>query len=172
MMSIIVRYSNGSQDQKWLLNQCFAKVALNLDKYDINQPFKSWMSRVMVNEILDHKRKEKRREVAESKYSRDKNHTITFNSGERDLQLNDLLSLLDKLPPQTKMVFNMYAIDGFKHREIAQKLKISVGTSKWHLAQARKQLQELIQAVEELPEEFNPNPALENGYKTKLFNKQ
>jgi len=144
MMSIIIRYSKGNEDTKWLLNQCFSKVVLNLHKYDMGQPFKAWMSRVTVNEILDQLRKDRRRSKAMDGYQTSGRLQVTYNNGEHNLQLEDLMMMLDTLPKKSKMVFNLYAIDGFKHREIAEKLKISAETSKWHLANARKLLQQKI----------------------------
>ncbi len=151
MMSIIVRYSNGREDCNSLLNQCFTKVVLNLHKYDLNQPFKAWMSRVTVNELLDQIRKDKRRDHAENGFRASDRSFTTYNRGEQDLQLGDLLTLLDCLPDKTKTVFNLYAIDGFKHREIGEKLKISTETSKWHLSNARKILKQKLQELDKTP---------------------
>jgi RNA polymerase sigma-70 factor (ECF subfamily) len=61
-----------------------------------------------------------------------------------NLQAEDLYRLIQKLPASSRSVFNLYVIDGYKHKEISELLDISVGTSKWHLSNARKELQELI----------------------------
>jgi RNA polymerase sigma-70 factor (ECF subfamily) len=61
-----------------------------------------------------------------------------------NLQVEDLYRLIQKLPASSRSVFNLYVIDGYKHKEISDMLDISVGTSKWHLSNARKELQELI----------------------------
>ena len=62
---------------------------------------------------------------------------VTLN----EMAIDELLKIIDSISPISKVVFNMFAIDGFSHKEIAEKLNISVGTSKWHLASARKQIQ-------------------------------
>jgi len=145
MMSIIIRYANGPDDEKWLLNICFSKVALNLHKFDQNQPFKAWMKRVVVNEILDDLRKRKRQQkIRNSVHDSNGFAKNIHNTGEQKLHLEDLLSLLNKLPKQSKLVFNLFVLEGFSHDEIAKKLRISNGTSKWHLSNARKLLQGML----------------------------
>jgi RNA polymerase sigma-70 factor (ECF subfamily) len=61
-----------------------------------------------------------------------------------NLQAEDLYKLIQKLPASSRSVFNLYVVDGYKHKEISEMLHISVGTSKWHLSNARKELQEMI----------------------------
>ena len=151
MMSIVVRYAQSDADVDILLNQCFTKVALNLDKYDTSKPFKTWMSRVTVNELLDYIRKNKRRNLAERAYQTRGLEQVTYNRGESNLQMGDLLKLLETLPVKSKMVFNLYVMDGFKHREIADKLNISAETSKWHLANARKILTQKLAVLNTKP---------------------
>lgn len=70
-------------------------------------------------------------------------HT-TWNDAEHQLNAQYLESLLRRLPPVTQQVFNLFALDGFSHREIGEMLDMSEGTSKWHVSFARKQLQSWI----------------------------
>ncbi len=64
------------------------------------------------------------------------------------MDVTGLLHLVRQLPPATQAVFNLYVIDGYNHKEIGQLLNISVGTSKWHLSEARKSLQQMIRSQE------------------------
>ena len=64
-----------------------------------------------------------------------------FNDGLNELSISELMQIIDTISPISKVVFNMFAIDGYSHKEIAEHLGISVGTSKWHLSSARKQIQ-------------------------------
>ena len=64
-----------------------------------------------------------------------------YNDGLNNMSISELMSIIDTISPVSKVVFNMFAIDGFSHKEIADHLSISVGTSKWHLSSARKQIQ-------------------------------
>lgn len=66
-------------------------------------------------------------------------------NGLTNLYFKDLIHLLDQLPPATKKVFSLYAIEGYKHQEISDMLQISTGTSKWHLANARNKLKSLLE---------------------------
>ena len=66
---------------------------------------------------------------------------IDWNEAEQRLHVQYLETLLRQLPPMSQKVFNLFAVDGFSHREIAEMLHISEGTSKWHVSQARRQLQ-------------------------------
>ena len=70
------------------------------------------------------------------------------NTALQDLHLEDLLKLVQALPTMTKAVFNLYVFDGFSHREIADKLKMTEATSRWHILNARKQLQVKVKALE------------------------
>ena len=64
-----------------------------------------------------------------------------FNDGVNSLSVSELMKLIDTISPISKLVFNLFAIDGYSHKEISEELGISVGTSKWHLSSARKQIQ-------------------------------
>jgi RNA polymerase sigma-70 factor (ECF subfamily) len=71
--------------------------------------------------------------------------TLSYDSsGLQNLMVEDLYKLLDALPDSTRIVFNLFAIEGYKHEEIADLLKISAGTSKWHVNQARTILKSLL----------------------------
>ncbi len=147
IFNIVVRYMPDHGDQSWMLNKCFAKIALNLHHYDPHQPFHAWMRRVVINEILDYLRKQSRRKRAESAAIHNTPHQPPTNNGIDQLELQDLLRLIHRLPQRTREVFNLYAIDGYKHDEIAKMLHISVGTSKWHLNHARTLLQQWIRQL-------------------------
>jgi RNA polymerase sigma-70 factor (ECF subfamily) len=110
--------------------------------------FEAWLRRIAINYIIDEFRSQKRyKEVFDF---RDVTPEEMHPTGEELNQKHseeELLVLIDKLPPVSRTVFNLYAIDGYKHEEIAQLLGISLGTSKAHLFKARKKLKELLQSV-------------------------
>ena len=72
-------------------------------------------------------------------------HDIDWNVGEQKLDADELFEILKSLPPMTEKIFNLFAIDGYKHKEIAELLAISEGTSKWHVSDARKKLKAVLQ---------------------------
>lgn len=155
LMSIANRYSNNRQDAVSLVNLGFLKIITNLGKYKEAIPFKSWISRVMINSIIDEYRKSKKyREniLLSNDGSLDnyEEHLQIPNLGEQDVDAEELLTRIRALPEVTGKVFNLYAIDGYNHREIAGMLKISEGTSKWHLHFARKKLKHFLATTRRL----------------------
>ena len=70
-----------------------------------------------------------------------------YNDGINNLSIEELMGVIGEISPVSKAVFNLFVIDGFSHKEIADKLNISVGTSKWHLSSARKQIQSRLKEV-------------------------
>jgi len=141
-MTICSRYATDLDDAKEIFNDGFMKVFKNLDKYSPDRPFKFWLKRILVNTSIDRWRQLQKRplilditKVAEPGKS---DHIVEH------LSYQDLMKLVQKLPPAYKMVFTLYVVEGFKHAEIAEKLNIKVGTSKSNLVKARLKLQGLI----------------------------
>lgn len=74
-------------------------------------------------------------------------HPVNFNEAAQCLEAEELEKMIQRLPDMSRKVFNLYAIDGYSHKEIGEMLNISDGTSKWHVSFARKSLQEMIREV-------------------------
>ncbi|MDB5120354.1 MAG: polymerase subunit sigma-24 [Sphingobacteriales bacterium] len=141
-MGICLRYSQNRSSALEILNSGFLKVFVNLEKYKNHIPFKAWLGRIMINTAIDHYRSElKFAHIQELSDEHDLGEVPVIES---KLNYNDLLLLIQSLPNAYRTVFNLYAIDGYNHPEIASMLNISVGTSKSNLFKARKKLQELI----------------------------
>ncbi|AOM79544.1 RNA polymerase sigma factor [Pedobacter steynii] len=141
-MGICKRYAINDVDAAEVLNTAFLKVFNHIEKYDANKPFKAWMAKIMANTAIDHYR-------AKLKFSMhdDINEYGHIGQGAAvydQLAYDDLLSLIQTLSPAYRIVFNLYAIDGYSHEEIAETLNISVGTSKSNLSRARQKLQEKL----------------------------
>lgn len=141
-MSIALRYGRDRQEAEDIMQEGFFKVFTGIDKYDSNLPFKKWLRRVLVNAAIDYLRRYKRQteELSEELPTSE----IAGNDGWDQLQYEDILKGVRTLSPAYRLVFNLYAIEGFKHREIAEQLSISVGTSKSNYAKARLQLQRYL----------------------------
>lgn len=141
-MSISLRYGRNRQEAEDILQEGFFKVFTGLDKYDSNLPFKQWLRRVLVNAAIDCLRRYKHtpEELREDLV----NAEATDNEGWDQLQYQDVLKGVHALSPAYRLVFNLYAIEGYKHREIAEELSITVGTSKSNYAKARLQLQHYL----------------------------
>ena len=154
LMSIAFRYYKNQDDAMAVLNMCFYKVLKGLKVFVVKNDasvFKPWMSRIMINTIIDEYRKDKKRnevihplEVAETRIMI---NDSDYNSIEDYIQAEELQRMLNTLPNLQQKVFNLYVIDGYRHKEIADLLSISEGNSKWNLSVARKELKRLVKEV-------------------------
>lgn len=146
LMSICVRYTRQQDRAKEVLNIGFYKILKNLDKYDLNAPFKPWARKVMINTLINEFKKQKIHygnmvyvdTYFDNEAYSDMNEAITKSNAQ------EIYDFISKLPPASQQVFNLYFIDGYKHREIADLLSISEGTSKWHLNNAREMLKQML----------------------------
>ena len=148
LLGICLRYMSSRDEAKEVLNQGFYKILTNISKYDEGQSFKAWSSKVMINTIIDVVRKKKRYFRFFENFDMLVEHEIVnasvYNQADLMFDAEDLEQLLYKLPNMSRTVFSLFAIDDYKHSEISKMLGISVNTSKWHVASARKKLQGLI----------------------------
>lgn len=116
----------------------FAKAFKNLNTYNNQGSFEGWLRRIMVRECIDFLRAKKTINYSTEEISTtDTPSVLPYNS----LAVNELQELIDQLPDGYRIVFNMFAVEGYKHQEIAEILGIDVNTSKSQLYKARKQLQ-------------------------------
>ena len=147
LMSICLRYSRDKDSASEMLNSGFLKILNNLSSYKPEVPFKAWIRRIMVNTLIDEYRKNKREKekvtYVEEYY--DNSDFSEVNEALSRINYNQLLEHINRLPEATKKVFNLFAIDGYSHKEIGVLLQISEGTSKWHLNAARQKLKEYIE---------------------------
>lgn len=148
-MSICLRYTNDSDEAQEILNDGFMKVFTKIHTYNAERPFIFWLRRIMINTSIDYYRKQPK-----DVYSIEIEEVRTLSSSQADaideISEQDLLKLVQDLPPSYRTVFNLYVLEGFKHEEIAQKLGIHVGTSKSNLAKARKHLQKKLKILEKI----------------------
>lgn len=149
-MRVCGRYASNKEDAVILFNNGFLKILNGLEKYDVDIPFDQWSKRVMVNSIVDEFRKN--RSYKEQMVFKDwqgddaQEQYIDENKADAKYDLEGIMQLLQSLAPATSKIFNLYAVDGYSHKEISEMLKISEGTSKWHLSEARRILREKIEA--------------------------
>jgi RNA polymerase sigma-70 factor, ECF subfamily len=141
--SICLRYAANQEEAEEMVNDGFLKVFTNLKKYDRNQSFKAWLRTVFVNNAIDYYRKNNKFNSQTSGIENVEVESFDIDiiskiSGE------EILALVQRLSPVYKMVFTMYVIEGYNHREIGEKLGIQEGTSKSNLRDARQRLQAMI----------------------------
>lgn len=142
-ISIAKRYAQDESEAKEILQESFIKVFSKLDKYDTSQAFKPWFRVLVVHTAIDFLRRNKRLTAIDD-VTEIKTQNFDENLGWDHLVYEDVIKEVQKLSIAYRTVFNLYAIEGFKHHEIAEKLDISVGTSKSNYAKARKKLQEAL----------------------------
>lgn len=152
LMPVCFRYNSNEEDARAALNQGFMKILKGLEKVEDDINFVGWSKRIMVNSLIDDYRKKKRYNDrvtgSDDEKELDYYSTGTTNDAESNLGYNNIMKLLDLLPETSALVFKMYVIEGYAHKEIGEKLEMSEGTSKWHLSTARKQLRELLEKLE------------------------
>lgn len=140
MLGICRQYIKDLHQAEDIMITAFMKVFTNLSNFEHKGSFEGWIRRIMVNECISYLRVQKKVRFLEDEFYVED----TFNNIESHFSVEDIQSLIDSLPDGYKMVFNLYAIEGFKHQEIAKMLGINEGTSKSQLSHARKMLQEQI----------------------------
>jgi len=151
LMSIAYRYQKNRDDAAILVNQCFLKILKGLPSFtnsDANRSYYSWTKKIMMNTIIDEFRKNgKAKEVIQNIESSEYLEQLgeeEYNLIEKDIEEEALQDMIRQLSDIQNNVFNLFAIEGFSHKEIADALTISITNSKWHLSQARKVLQGLL----------------------------
>lgn len=145
MMAICSRYERNRDDALDRLNQGFLKILSNLEKRRPEVPFELWTRRIMINTVIDnHRQGKQRREMESLDAPLDEGTHSEVNDYLNQMDAEAFADLLKRVPEMSRRVFNLFAIDGFAHNEIAQMLGISEGTSKWHVSHARQVLQHAI----------------------------
>jgi len=144
-MSIAMRYATDEHEAADILGHAFVKMFRSIQSYDATKGnFHGWLKKIVINESLDHIKQRSR--FASLELDTVEEPFINSNIIETT-DAAAILQLVRQLPRATHAVFVLYAIDGYTHKEIAAQLNISEGTSKWHLSEARKILQQKINAL-------------------------
>ena len=146
MFGICLRYASDYHSAEDILQEGFIKVFNNLYRFRGEGSFEGWLKRIFINTSIEYYRKSMNlKKVVDW----DKAPDPTFASTAiGQLATADLLKLVQKLPPGYRTVFNLYAIEGYAHKEIGDMLNISEGTSKSQLARARETLKRMINSEE------------------------
>jgi RNA polymerase sigma-70 factor (ECF subfamily) len=142
MMGVCLRYANHEEDARDILHEGFIKVFKNLNKYNPGTSLGAWIRRIMINTAIDYYRKAIRRrtddlENAQHESSDDIDPISTCSAQE-------IMAAVQKLSPAYRAVFNLYAVEGYSHKEIADELDISESTSRSNLVKARSKLKAML----------------------------
>ena len=143
MMSVCLRYVSDYENAEDVLQDGFIKVFKNLDKFKHEGSFEGWIRRTMINTSLDYLRKGKNApidtDISEAEYLASDNEKSLSK-----LREEEIMALVQKMPTGYRTVFNLYAIEGYSHQEIADELGVTESTSKTQYKKARNYLMNII----------------------------
>lgn len=144
LLGICIRYATDVPEAEDILQESFVKVFLNIGDYSGQGSFIGWMRKIVINTAITHYHKN-----LKHKHYVEIEELYTSEAGSSDnpdtpFTADELLKVLDQLPPGYRAVFNLYAIEGYKHKEIAEMLKIDVNTSKSQYSRARSLIQKKL----------------------------
>lgn len=148
LFALCLKYSQNYEDAEDILQDSFIVIFDKIGQYNNKGSFEGWMKRITINVALQKYRQGKKLQVVRNdQIESEENITL-----EEELETDFLLDLIQQLPDQYRLVFNLYVLDHFSHKEIAGLLNISEGTSKSNLSRARKILKEKIVAYQQKQE--------------------
>jgi RNA polymerase sigma factor (sigma-70 family) len=142
MYGICYRYVKNPMEAEDILITAFTKIFERIEQFKGDGSFEGWVRRIMVNEALTHLRKSRTMYLETEIEQADREPD--YDRLADHLEAEDLLKMIQQLPAGYRVVFNMYAIDGYSHKEIAEQLGISENTSKSQLSRARTYLQKVL----------------------------
>lgn len=150
LIPLCMRYHKNETDARAVFNKCFLKILKNI--YTLNgdsSSFAAWAKRIMNNTLVDEYRSTKnyREKISRRDNERELDYHASSHVNDAETKFNEksIMDLLDQLKPASKQVFILYVIEGYNHKEIAEMLTMSEGTSKWQLSTARKELRQLLE---------------------------
>lgn len=142
LFSICLKYSRNYEEAQDNLQDGFLLIFNKIHQFNFKGSFEGWAKRVVINAILQKYRTSVVFEVVKDNMSEEV--TLELDS-EEDISLDYLLKIIQELPDRYRLVFNLYVLDGYSHKEIASMLEISQGTSKSNLSRAKMILKEKIE---------------------------
>ncbi|MFO7790730.1 MAG: RNA polymerase sigma factor [Bacteroidota bacterium] len=151
LYGMALRYASHASEAEDMLQEAFISIFQNIRQYKGTGSFEGWMKRILINAAIGYIRKYKKQQfddfddVQETKMK-------NFDFSEADFTREELLYVINTLPEGFRLIFNLYAIEGYKHKEIAEMLGIHIGTSKSQYSRARKMLKDKLEQLEQKSE--------------------
>ncbi len=156
MYAVCLRYAGNAEEAEDILQEGFIKVYKKLDSFRGDGSFEGWVRRIFVNTAIEHfRRKRDLQPVTEREENTIEGKSLSALDG---LAEKDVLALIKELSPGYRTVFNMYVVEGYTHKEIADMLGISEGTSKSQLSRAKVILQEMVRKYLDQQREVRTKP--------------
>ena len=143
MMAVCMRYCRDSDDAADVLQEGFIRVFNKIDTFKEEGSLEGWIRRVITNVAIRNYQRTARMHVVSGLEEAEREFSTSYvDSG---LAVEELMLMISKLPDGYRLVFNLFAIEGYSHEEIAEQLEITVGTSKSQLSRARQSLQRMLE---------------------------
>lgn len=146
LFSICLKYSKNKQEAQDNFQDGFVTIFNKIGQFKFKGSFEGWLKRIMVNTIL---LKYRQKNVLNIVVTEEIPDEVIVDVDDEEISLDFLLNLIQELPDRYRMVFNLYVLDGYSHREISEMLRIAEGTSKSNLARARAILKNKIELHQE-----------------------
>jgi RNA polymerase sigma factor (sigma-70 family) len=146
MFALCLKYSKNKEEAEDNLQDGFIQIFDKISQFKNKGSFEGWMKRIIINTALQ---KYRDKNVLNVVYDFVDEEEVMVEVEEDDISLDYLLKLIQELPNQYRLVFNLYVFDGYSHKEISKELKISEGTSKSNLSRARAILKEKIESKQQ-----------------------
>ena len=145
MFGISLRYTRCRDDAQDVLQEAFIKIYVNREKYDVSQPIGAWVKTITINSALTYIKQNYKFTLIEDELDFDEIHYEQEDSLDLETLQQKLLKILNQLPDGYRTVFNLFTVDNLTHKEIAEYLEISEGTSKSQYFKAKKMIQQIIE---------------------------
>lgn len=145
MKAVCMRYAANADEAKDLMQEGFIKVFQNMDKFRGDASLETWVTRVMINNAITYLRKNNK--ITRQTIALDENfdhEDEELTEEEEEITSEEVIELMQQLPPGYRTILNLYAIENYSHKEIADQLEINEGTSRSQLLKARKMLKKMI----------------------------
>lgn len=144
LMSVCQRYAGSEDEAMDLLHESFIKIFRKIGRYESGTALLAWMRRITVNTAIDHYRRNARRRTEDL----DQAYAVSSDAPDVFARFGarEILAAVQQLPPTYRTIFNLYVVEGYSHREIGERLKITESTSRSNLVKARGKLQKALTA--------------------------
>ncbi|KYG82819.1 RNA polymerase sigma factor [Roseivirga echinicomitans] len=143
LMPMAMRYAKSQEDAEDILQDAFIKIFKSLDSFRREAQFLTWLKRIVINTAINHNRKKMYQQPMLDIEKVTHMH-IESNLTLSNMHFTEILALMQKLPVGSRTIFNLFAIEGYGHKEIAEMLEISEGTSKSQYSRARALLRTMV----------------------------
>jgi RNA polymerase sigma-70 factor (ECF subfamily) len=150
LLGICIRYSKSTQEAEDILQEGFIKILTKIKDFKGDGSFEGWMKKVIVNTAISHFHKNKKfNEIQDIEHIResDIDHDNFENN---EFTHEELLNIINQMPEGYKVIFNLYAIEGFKHKEIAEMLNITESTSKSQYSRAKDKIRQELELISKI----------------------